>query len=530
MRRVLAFLLCVIPSCSLCVGQVDHGKPVIENRESAWELFTAQLADSDVSYVRCPPGDWKISQTLLIQRSNVVVDFDGATLIPVDGLFMPIRVMSAIEQSEWHATGKVDEDTRVLTLDGREDMRSIPGEVHLVKTGVNFSDPNEAQSTSLRVVESIIAGKIVYTRPFGVRAEVYESFEDLAKLSGYPEKVGPWGPGGGVYGSQWKRGLGRDHGIRRLIEPVSRVTLLRPRIVYPEGSRLYGAWGISFAYCTDCLIVDADIVNPCGSAVHLDWCRDCVVSGLSLTGAGGGNPWAHQKVPRRTNAAIAVSAWGAEGCKVSRVSVESTDTSLLNFEAGCRNMEIRDCDIATTWTAGVQPSPQFGIYGPGRVSLASITIDTAPQSSSIFPGWLADTTLADLRFTGDRMPDYLAWSGRGEHLGPMQWGAAMFGEVEQVEFSFTPTKDGFAVPYPEGLILSSEFVVGDWAGIRHLGIRDNYLPGESLSVTPKPEAYQVQFGHTYQQYRQQLAGHRVWIVRGATVQPITVRCKMMRRI
>lgn len=506
-------------------------QPIAEKQDQGqWDDFLVQLADPDVSYVRCPSGEWRISRSILIRRSNVTVDFDGSTIIPVNGLFMPIRVASDVESKEWHATGDITADTQSLSLDPSDFLEVTPGDLHQVRPGVNFSDPNESQYSALRVVRAIDGNSIRYDRPFGIAVTKFESFERLAALSGYPEKVGPWGPGSGVYGSQWKRGLGNDHGVKRVVLPVSRVTLLHPRIVYPDGSRLYGAWGISLSYCTDCLILNAEIENPCGSAVHLDWCRDCVVSGLSLSGVGGGNPWIHQEPPRRTSAAIAVSAWGAENCVINRVDLSSANTALVNFEAGSGNVSIRNCSISTQWMPGIASSPQFGLYGPGRVRVENVSILMAPQSSSVFPGWLADAEFHGLDFRLLAMPDFLSWTNFGRHVGPMQWGEMSFGAAEDVEFTFVPTKDGFPIPYPEGVLLNAEYHLTSWVGVRHVNVVNNYLPSDSLVVRVDPKAFEIGMGVTYVKYRQNLAAHRVWIQPGVTVQPITVRCQMMRRV
>lgn len=517
---------------SSTIGIGGTPKPTLgqDAQQSAeWAEFLRQLADPDVPYVQCPAGEWRVSKSILIQRSNVTVDFDGATIVPVNGLFMPIRVLGDVDMKERHATGTVLETTRSLQLDPADPFPVAVGDLHRVGCGVNYSDPNECQFVTLRQVVSVDGTTVIYDRPFGVRAHVYESLERLVHLSGYPEKVGPWGPGN-AYGSQQKRGLGTDHGIMRISKPADRVVLIRPKIQWPEGSRLYGSWGINLAFCRDCVVLDAEVINPCGSAVHLWWCENCVVSGLRTSGNGGGNPWIHREPPVVTGAAIAVSAWGAVAAKISRVTIESTNTSLLNFEAGCRSVDIRNSRIATSWSPHVQRTPQFGIYGPGAVTVSQVTIVGDVVSSSLFPGWLDDVTFRDIRFVSWQMPDWLSWVKFGKHIGPMQWGEDRFGPIEDIEFSFVPQKDGFAVPYPDGLITSAEFRLTSWDGIRHLGIRDNYLPGDSLSVAPNPEVYQVQLGHTYAKYRQQLAAHRVWIQPGAAVQPIKVKCQIMKAI
>lgn len=517
---------------SSTIGTGGTPKPAIgqdAQRSAEFSEFLRQLADPDVAYVRCPAGEWCVSKSILVQRSNVVVDFDGATIVPVDGLFMPLRVVGELEGKEWHATGVVGSGTRGLSLDPAESFPVAVGDVHRVGIGVNFSDPNESQYVAIRRVVAVDNGIVQYDRPFGIAAQQFESFERLSQLSGYPEKVGPWGPGS-VYGSQQLRGLGTDHGIRAIRKPADRVTILRPRIVWPEGSRLYGTWGVNLAFCRDCIVLDAEVVNPCGSAVHLWWCENCVVTGLKLSGDGGGNPWIHKVPPGVTDAANAVSAWGAVDARISRVAIRSTNTSLLNFEAGCRGIEIRNCDIATTWAQGVRTAPQFGIYGPGSVSVESITIDNEVRSSSMWPGWLADTTFRDLRFVRPQLPDWISWSNSGKHIGPLQWGEHRFGSIETVEFSFTPDRDGFSIPYPEGVVKSAEFQVADWTGVRAVNVKNNYTGTAASTVVPDVGSYQLRVGDTYQQYRQQLAGHRVWIVRGATVQPIKVKCQIMKAI
>lgn len=526
-KKLLLFMILLGIPCSQINGQLQVNQK--ETLNSKWNSFLGELADPTKPYVQCPEGEWKINKPIIINRSDVTVNFEGATIVPVDGLYMPIRVFGDLNKMEWHATGTILADTRELALDTSESMPVKVGDVHRVGIGVNYHDPNESEYVAIRKVVNVNGNTVSYDQAFGIEADIFESYDRLIQLSGYPEKVGSWGPNN-VYGSQQKRGLGTDHGIRIISSPADRVILIRPKIVWPEGSRLYGSWGINLAFCRGCIILNAEVVNPCGSAVHLWWCEQCVVSGLKVSGNGGGNPWIHKVPVVVTDAAISVSAWGAVDSKISRVVQTSTNTSFINFEAGSRGVDIRNCMLSTSFDPMVRSAPQFGVYGPGSVFIKDVSVNLPTRSSSLFPGWLDDVQFSNLRILSDNIPDWLSWRNSGKHIGPMEWGNNKFGPVDTVEFSFIPDRDGYSIPYPEGIVIESTI---------HLQSRDNIrgitTPSEcfnntdGLVLTPVYTSYQIRIGDTYEQYRQQLSGHKIWIVRGSVVQSVTVKCKIMKQ-
>src|SRR5262245_54962596 len=109
------------------------------------------IANTALAQVTVPRGRYTVPSDFSIQRSNLVLDFRGSSLLhtpdtsslfyvntPTDNTFTdpasPTRHLT-------HLTGTITPSTTQLTMDPAEIVGVTPGEVVQIAAGVNTSDP-----------------------------------------------------------------------------------------------------------------------------------------------------------------------------------------------------------------------------------------------------------------------------------------------------------------------------------------------------------------------------------------------------
>lgn len=494
--------------------------PISKKVFSISELIDS-INDPSVTHIK---SDIRIiDKDIRINRSNLTLDLTNSIIRPsVDSLY-PLQISSTIDTIERHSYGTITDSTNYLTSSSVSEF-SV-GQTHYLKLGVNFSDPNEAYTSIFRKVIAINGNTIVYDKPFGVTPRVFSSYEELIAASKMPEKVGPWGPVPGTY----KRGLGQDHGIRIVTRPVENVTVVNPTVQWPAGSKLYGSNALMFSFAQNCRMINSTILNSCGSAGHFRWAEDCHFDGMRIRGDGRLNPWNQtSRVAEMTSPAL--SFWGGNiGCTASNLDIDGWNHALIVSEAGGRQITVSDVILRSKYTnsSAVRKAVIFGLYGTTDVKFENITLNI-PKGIPLYPAGIKGIKVSNLRFETDELPDWIHWGDSFDIKHQLFWGTNEFLPASDVEISFIADKDGFQIPYPEGVILSATIVLESRNGIRNIT-----CPSEVFTNNPNLElpiyqtAFQSKPGATYESYRAGLT-HRIWIESGAKV-PIKVRCKIMRK-
>jgi hypothetical protein len=329
---------------------------------------------------------------------------------------------------------------------------------------------------------------------------IYPSYEELSRISGYPEKVGPWGPNN-VYGSQQLRGLGADHGIRRIIKESSNIELNNLKIVYNETSRKYGAWGLSFNFSDNCRANNIEVVNPCGSAIHLNWCQNVTLTNVKITGVGDSEPYG---VGSKKFAASAISGWGPRYCTVNDLHITADNTCFANFEAGWSDLTFNNVYVETKQNGSHAIGPQLGFYGLGKALINKIEFNIGVSSSSIFPSWLNSNIVIKDISVPEKMPDFFSWVGRGTYKGYFKWGNRRFGEPKWVTQVYTSKPQNTKIPFPEGMIIHTKWKINSRDGLRSINIQGGDVFAQNpdkLEFENKSNNNQINLGRTYEEYR-----------------------------
>lgn len=505
-------------------------------RSADWATFLADCNDLTKKYVRAPVGTFQVTSVnyVGIRGQGKTIDFDGAILTLDDVVTMPVVIQSDSPNIEKQATATVTAETRTLTALDSDFVATVqPGDSHFVRIGVQKYDPQEPLYSRIRFVESIDGNDITYDKPFGIEADVYASEAALEAVTGYPERVGPWGTYSGsgttVPNGFFQRGLGYDHGIRAVSNLAQDITLRNLVILYDGTERMYGAWSVVVGLSLRVHIENCLVVNPHGSAVHYFYTEDTLIDRFVAMGTGRGAPFGGTV---KTNWGVMLSGWASNSSTFQNGILYGTDIEMCNFESGCRDLVIKDTYVRNreSGTPGVNTSTHFGAYGPGNVLFDNISVDITPGSSRMWT-YAYDNEIRDLKILTDELPDYLDWVGnKGRITGTLQWGSHLFSEVEEVVVDFSVTTANGPIPYPEGIIRGAVWEIQDRSKFTSFNVfaSDPFQANNpDLTFSTLIEKFAIPFGRTYAQYRSGLADHRIYTQNGGG--PIRVTLSIMRK-
>lgn len=497
-------------------------------RSADWSTFVADCADLTKKYVRAPAGTHDVGAGLVIKGQDRLIEFDGCILtVNTPTTLLALTLSSTSPNIEKQASATITTETRTLTvLDGDFAATVSPGDAHFVRIGVQSFDPQEPYYSVLRFVESVNGSEITYTEAFGIEPPVYASEAALEAVTGYPNRVGPWGT---LQDGFFARGLGTDHGVRAISYLSQNVTLRNVTIKYAGTETMYGAWGITIGLTLGCRVEEPLIVNPHGSAIHCLYSTDAVIDRPVVTGTGRAAPFGGTT---KTNWAVLWTAWASTDCTLMNGIMDTTDCEGMNFESGYRGLVIQDTLLRNIngGQVGVSPSPHFGAFGPGDILYNRVSVDMVPASSGLIT-YSYDTEIRNLIIVRDELPDFFQWDGqKGDFTGGMTWGSATFSAPEQVVVDFSVVTANGPIPYPEGVIMECTFTITDRSKFTSFNVSGSdpfqQNPGQ-LTFSKTVAANQIAFGKTYAQYRSDLAAHRIYTQNGGG--PVSMEVKIMRK-
>lgn len=503
-------------------------------RAADWSTFLTQLADSSRRYVRAPAGTFDVGAGLTISRGDLHVDFRGCVLTVQDPTLIPVTVASATEAIPEHqivgeVTGGVTSQFTSPETDWLATVQA--GDDHLIRVGVQKYDPQEPLYTVIRTVAAVEGGTITYSVPLPKTQPVYASEAELEALTDYPERVGPWGiysgSGTTVPDGFFQRGLGLDHGVRKITSLADDVVIDELSLIYDGDERMYGAWGIYVFTSRRVTLNRCHVYNPQGSALHMWFAQDAVINGFSVGGVGRGAPFGGTS---KTNYGVAVTAWASNDCTINDIVVDGTDIELCNFESGCENIVFNRGLIRNVHGGTVVSSPHFGAFGPGKVTFDGTSVDIAAASSRMIT-FVYETYLKNINILTEAMPDTVQWDGlKGIWQEGLTWNGIEFSAPEEVDVVFTPVAPNSAIPYPEGIIMEATWTLSTRDGFSsfNLGGSDPFQqnPGD-LVFSATVAQLQIAFGTTYAQYLASLASDLIY---STSPSEVTMRVKIMRRI
>lgn len=469
-----------------------------------------------MNILKYPPGR---IPSLEIRQSNITIDLTNTIIEPIYPNYQPLIIGSTVEPLEIMGEGLIGPTTNYLFCNSPNINR---GDLLVIKAGVNTSDPYEAETTFFMKVIDKIDDMLVFDKYFDRAIKVYSSYDELISKTKYVDRVGPWKH----IGSAYQRGLGLTHGLKKIVSPVENVTIINPTIVWPSKSRLYGAWAASLHFCRNINIYNMTVRNPCGSSIHFNWADNCNIDGLKVSGIGRSAPYGPDTQLNSTTSSPIISSWGAINCSVRRADIDGDNLSLINLEAGSHNLLFDDIMLKSTKPLNQRMDPQFGKYGPGQVTISNLSLDLPVSPSIIFPAGLTDTIIENLSIKGSVVPDWFSW-GRGNYTGKFRLGDREFGPPEDIEFSFRANKDGFEIPYPQGIVMGAQIVLESRDGIRNITTPNEcFLNQSGLILDVDPTSYTLKINNSYEDYRNQLRFHRIWMKQYSSSN-IRVRAKIM---
>lgn len=314
------------------------------------QTFYDDLANPALSVVTMPAGEWDIAANapIVVRRSNVEVDFSAAVLRTApdasahQNSHYPIKVQSTTIEAGFAAgrntsrlTGQITSGTTQLVMS--EAVGVTPGETVLIHAGVNHSDPAEAETYIVAVVQSVDGSTVTFTQPLGKTVTVYAN--NAALQSVVPDeqeyKIGTWGE---VRRGYFCKGLGLDHGMERFVGGMaSNVTLTNPTVVCDIPASVAatpnGSWIISCTAANNVTIADPNITNVIGSAIHSWRSFSVEVIRPVVQGTHFSKIWT-----RYFSEGILLSIWGGDRITMRDAVVEGTDIGIVNTEVSAGNV------------------------------------------------------------------------------------------------------------------------------------------------------------------------------------------------
>jgi hypothetical protein len=388
-----------------------------------------QWADPRVRVINMPAGTYYLSGRLplRLRRSNVTVNFAGATLIvdPVafNGGSYPIQVQSTPrsepkyrssgpgdprDRTLSHITGRIDETTTELTMVPGERVDLAPGEQVMIHAGVSASDPFESQDYIVATVAAVnAAGTITFKSPLGKRIIDYGDAAGLRAVvaQGQAGKIGEWGSYPDA--SNFSKGYGTDHGLERFAGPIVHdVTFNDLHLVLNKPGRDSSAipgtmWEVSAIAVQNFKMNRTTIENPRGSGVHLWRAFNTVIDGYKVVGAGLAKIW-----NTSTYASPAISIWGGDGVTVRNMSVTGTNITAFSSEIGPRHVWIDGLDYKVEFTKARDYGTAdvilgfFSVQGPVRLTNVSLEATTTGGAAHTYFSYAPFVSDGYLRFPG----------------------------------------------------------------------------------------------------------------------------------
>jgi len=465
-------------------------------------------ANPAVGTITMPAGDYRLqktnvansSRTLVLNRSNVTINFAGCTLLvdPAEGAnsgFYPVQIASVpvtspvflpastpdgvASRSISHVTGTIASGTTTLTMDPDEIVTMQAGEVVLIWAGVTPSDPVEPEAFIPATVQSIDIGTGVITFTAGLGQDI-TNYGSLAALtaeveSGLQWKIGEWGTWPSY--ANYSKGYGLDHGLERFVGGMVHDVILNDLTLElePISDGLLmpnGMWDVSVVAATDITINNVSIANPHGNTIHIWRSLNVLVDGATFTGAGSSKIWNSS-----TAEACAFTAWGGDGLTFRDVSITGTDIAAFNTEVRSTNIWVDGLDYNVAFTAArtyVSSPTVLGFFSVGAdvplITNASLQVTPIGGSLPIYITYYGDFD-GTLAFPGG-LTDWFNWGSNMEHglLGTVTLDGVTYGPATVNNWTETITSGPSVelVTVPAGLYTAARIRVTTDGDLRNI--------------------------------------------------------------
>jgi hypothetical protein len=415
---------------------------------------------------------------VLIERDDLAVDFTGTIFTPTNAVQNPFTVTGGLAStatfpSRRIGSGVITADTDELTLLSTSGINV--GDKLLIRLGVQIYDSQEPVYMVYRTVAAINGLVVRLTQAFGFECPVYASAQAMIDLGADPLKMGDWGINGSGY---FARGLGTSHDVFIFPNgrPYRNVTVNGLGVEWAADSLAYGSTAFLAFTSDNCKFRCCYVTNPTGNCYHGWWPSASGVEGFRTYGIGRSTPFGEGSGNYPANA---IAMWGGENCYAKRLLIKSTNTTLLNVEAGSVNTLIDHCFLETGALTG--SAQHFGIFSTNhgfRVHNTCLKIPTA--SSSTFPTALADVEFRNTYCHNEAVPDYLRLSF---NWGRIRFGSRKFGPLTSLDMQFTTSGSPYTVPRPDGLYRSASIVLTSRNHISEINAPSNLFTAQPGSLT-----------------------------------------------
>lgn len=388
-----------------------------------------------------PAGRWLITEAasgLFVERSNVLVDGRGCTLVPEGannlGVTLPFGIQSphdsfagTVWDARRHGTGVISASTNTISMDTANRAGLSVGDTVWIRFGVQVGDPNEPEFSRFFQIIAINGDVLMLSREVGEAVPTYADYPTFTALV-HPtqqNKIGPWATvtANGSAG----RGLGADHDVYGFAAhgPVENVTVDGLTIEWLPDGRAYGSADLYAAWVRDCAYNNCNIINPTGTATHLIGCERAVIDHLTVTGVGRTRL---NSVDGADYPAIIATMWGGDSCRLRHLNVQCNNFALFGYESGVRNQINEDI-------RAIASDVQSLAIGSFNVGTSCTNIDLyldLPQSTNclqIVPSQNAHFN--NFNFPRGLFPDYLDL--QLNNSGTFTVGGRIFGPLASID-------------------------------------------------------------------------------------------------